>query len=92
MVSAVLLVMNRENDFVRGYAARSLNLQLVFAVNLTVAAFVLIPADPSVFATNVVYGFCEAVYLYCVAVSLMGTMAAANGVVWKYPINLPLFR
>jgi hypothetical protein len=34
------------------------------------------------------YGLRGPVYAYALAVSLIGTIKAANGIMWRYPLNL----
>lgn len=92
VVPAVVLVACRRRPFVRMYAAQALNLQLVLSVALASMTATAVGTNSEGAAMSATYALCVVVYGYSLAVSLLGTVKAANGISWRYPVNVPLFR
>ena len=93
IVPALVLVASRDKKpFVRAYAVQALNLQLVLAVAMMLLVAGVLATDFDGVANSVVQLLGSAVYGYCLAVSLMGTIKSSNGILWRYPATPSISR
>lgn len=90
--AAAVRVQFKNDQFVRAFAVEALNLQLALVAVIAAMVTAGFATGFEGAAFSVVYVFGVASYLYCLGVSLMGTMKAANGERWSYPVNLRVFR
>lgn len=92
VVAAAIFVAHLRNPFVRGWAAQAINVQLLEMVAFIGFGFVGLASGFSGIAFYAMYAAGLVVYLYVLGASLVGTVKAANGIVWRYPFTIPLVR
>ena len=85
---ALVWLAGREKPFVRAYAVQAFSLQLVLCGAMAAFAITGRATDFKGAAFTAVWIAGTAVYAYALAVSLIGTIKAANGIMWRYPLNL----